>query len=347
MPKRPDFEPFQRGDRWVISIPPSMTATGKRVRKIFVTKTAAEKFGAKYRASHASGVRGSVISATLAIQAQEAQRILEGTGISLVEAAKQAAAKVADKAGKEIFADRYDRAVLAGEGYWSARYRSDMEKIPRWAKGIFSMPCGMINRDVIETALLKNGPLARSTLDMRLARVDAVLGFKERHRRTATIKILSVKQAASLLRACESKDEVRAVAMLLFAGVRPDSEHGEISKIDWSDVQDDHIIVRPESSKTGTDRLIPITPRLARLIRGHSDRGAIAPFNWKRRWQRIRKTAGITGQDLTRHTFASHFLAAFGEHPTKQAMGHTAGSETLFRHYRRAVTEEAGKAYFE
>jgi hypothetical protein len=31
----------------------------------------------------------------------------------------------------------------------------------------------------------------------------------------------------------------------------------------------------------------------------------------------------------------------------KQAMGHAAKSETIFRHYRRAITEAAGKAYFE
>lgn len=60
----------------------------------------------------------------------------------------------------------------------------------------------------------------------------------------------------------------------------------------------------------------------------------------------IRKAAGVTAHDVTRHTFASHFLAWQGEASTKNAMGHTAGSSTLFRHYRRAVTEEAGKTYF-
>jgi integrase len=50
--------------------------------------------------------------------------------------------------------------------------------------------------------------------------------------------------------------------------------------------------------------------------------------------------------DVCRHTFASNFLAAQGEDATKQAMGHTAGSATLFRHYRRAVTRDAGAKYF-
>jgi hypothetical protein len=59
---------------------------------------------------------------------------------------------------------------------------------------------------------------------------------------------------------------------------------------------------------------VPITPRLAREIAGHEPDGPVAPANWKRRWGRIRRDSGATGQDVTRHTFASHFLAAFGEH---------------------------------
>lgn len=44
----------------------------------------------------------------------------------------------------------------------------------------------------------------------------------------------------------------------------------------------------------------------------------------------------------------SNFLAvaAFGEHVAKQALGHTANSSTIFRAYRRAITETSGKKYF-
>jgi integrase len=73
----------------------------------------------------------------------------------------------------------------------------------------------------------------------------------------------------------------------------------------------------------------------------------VLPANWRRSWQRIRKAAGIAGeQDILRHSFASHYLAATDEAKAKAAMGHTAGSSTLFRHYRRAVTQADGKAYF-
>jgi integrase len=73
----------------------------------------------------------------------------------------------------------------------------------------------------------------------------------------------------------------------------------------------------------------------------------VLPAGWRRAWQRIRKAAGIAGeQDILRHSFASHYLAATSEEQAKAAMGHTAGSSTLFRHYRRAVTQADGLAYF-
>lgn len=148
------------------------------------------------------------------------------------------------------------------------------------------------------------------------------------------------------LRACEGREQVRAVALLLFAGIRPDAESGEISRLDWSAVGKTEIYVCKKTSKVG-DRHVPITPRLRRLIRGHPAAGPVRPAGWKRTWQRIRKAAGIGDmQDVTRHTFASNLLAAFGEAEAKQAMGHTAGSTVIFRHYRRAVTEAGGKKYF-
>lgn len=149
-----------------------------------------------------------------------------------------------------------------------------------------------------------------------------------------------------MLRACESPEERRAVALLLFAGIRPDSEGGEIARLQWEDVGADQIYIAAEVAKTGTDRHIPITPRLARLLRGRDTTGPVVPANWKRVYQRIRKAAGVTGQDVTRHTFASNYLAAYGIDSARQAMGHSQTSATILRHYRRAVTEAAGRKHF-
>lgn len=331
----------------MVSIPQGMTATGKRRRKYFAGKTAAEKYAATLRGQHAAGMRGAMIPLSLAHQAAEAARILDGSGISIVEAARLAVARIATTASKETFRERYRRAMLWGEEHWSDRYRLDMERLPRWAPSLMPLACGAIDRQRIENALQESGPLSRSTLDTRARYVMAILGFRERHRKSPTIHILTPDQQKAVLAACQDAGERRAVAMLLYAGIRPDAESGEISRMDWHHVGKSEIYVPQEASKTGADRIIPIQPVLRRKLRGRPKSGPVAPAGWRRAWQRIRKTAGIGHmQDVLRHTFASHYLAAFGEDATKAALGHTANSTTLFRHYRRAVTEAQGKAFF-
>ena len=324
-----------------------MTGTGKRVRKIFADEKLALKFAARKRAEHGAGIRGAAIPLLLATQAAEAERILEGTGISIVEAARMAADRVKSSGGSERFKARYDRAILANEEHWSERYADDMGRIHRWVPAWFmDAPCGTIDRETITRALTEDRKLFQSTIDARTTRILAVVNFRERHRKSTDIAILTADQVDGLFAACENDEEKRAVALLVYAGIRPDSEQGEIKRLDWEAVGKSEIYVSREVSKVG-DRHVPISPALRRLIKGHPQTGPVVPGDWKRRWTRIRKDAGISAlQDVCRHTFASHYLAAFGEDAAKQAMGHTAGSDTLFRHYRRAVTKADGVKFF-
>ncbi len=347
MAKRPDFDPVETSKGWMISIPAAMSGTGKRVRKYFRDERLARKFGGAARAAHNSGSRGSLISADLARDAVAAAAILDPLGISLSDAARLAVAAAGPDANPETFGDRYDRALLANEGRWRDRYMTDMEKIPRWVgRSLMAEKCSAITREIINDALAKHGASAQSTLDARGARVRAILGHRDRHHKSATIRILTPAECEAMLAACATPDERRALALLLWAGIRPDAEGGEIARLDWEDVGTGEIYVPQDVAKTGTDRHIPITARLKRELKGHPKSGCVSPAGWKRAYQRIRKAAGVAGQDVTRHTFASNYLAAHGEDKAKAAMGHTAGSSTIFRHYRRAVTESAGKAFF-
>lgn len=345
MPAPPKFLPKKTAKGWCVSVPPSMSADGKRHRTYFESETAAIRYGQKLRGQHNTGMRSGMISYSLALQAEEAEKILKDSGITLPEAARIAVRSLGSAADRETLRDRWKRAMASGETRWSDRYKIDIAKVPRWVPSIMDRPCGTLGRESIEEALQAAGPLSRSTIDARAARVLAVLNFREKHRKTAAISILSPERCGKLLRACETREEIRAVALLLFAGVRPDSEHGEISRLDWSAVGEVEIYLSPDVSKVG-DRHVPISRRLARLLRGRPESGPVIPANWKRVWTRIRRLAGITEQDITRHTFASNFLAAHGEEAAKAAMGHTRGSDTLFRHYRRAVTKAAGERFF-
>jgi len=326
-----------------------MTASGARRRKYFPTLVKAQKFSASVRASHAAGVRGSMISASLALQAAEAERVLAGSGVTIVEAARMAVAKLGGNESRETFGERYARALLANENTWSAIYSNQMAALTRWVPASFmDRVCGGIDRAVIESACREMQPtLKQSSLDMKASRILAIIGFRPRHRKSTDISILSVAQCAKLLRVCERVEERRVVALLLFSGIRPDSENGEIGRLEWSAVKDDYIDISPAVSKTSSDRHIPITPRLRRLIKGHPKDGPVCPSGWRRAWQRIRRDAGIAElSDVCRHTFASNFLEWKGSDSCKAAMGHTAGSTVLFRHYARAIKKDAGEKFF-
>jgi integrase len=307
----------------------------------------AKKFAATLRNQHDSGLRNRAISANLAAEAALAVDLLAPTGLSLIEAVRVVVKQLAQTGGSETFGQRYDRAVADGNDRWSKRYQSEMRRLLNWLpKGFLSLPCGTIDRAVVEAALVQDRPLARSTIDARATRVLAVLHYRERHRKSSEIKILTLAEVEKVLGHCQSVEERRVVALLAFAGIRPDAESGEIARLDWEAVGAKDVYIAPSVSKTGSDRHIEISPRLRELLAGHPSSGPVRPVQWRRSWQRIRKAAGLDGQDILRHSFASHYLAATDEAKAKAAMGHTAGSSTLFRHYRRAVTQADGLAYF-
>jgi integrase len=352
MPKAPKFPATKVSNNgkeyWQVSIPANMSAEGKRGRRFFEKERDAERFASSLRAKFGKGIRGELIDYRLSQMAAEAAAILEPFGASILDAAKAYAANAEARGVNESFRDRYDRFVSDNEGDWSPRYLIDMEKVPQWVGDDFmKLPVASITPAIIDQALRDNGAAAKSTRKMRSARVLPVLNERTRKKRAINIEIMTDEQVKAMLAACATDEETRVVALLLFAGIRPDASHGEVSRLDWSAVEKNTIYITGEVSKTDTDRHIPITPKLRKLIKGHPKSGSILPLKYGKRIQELRKAAGIAGkQDITRHTFASHFLAAYGEDATKAAMGHTPNSGTLFRHYRRAVTRQQGKEYF-
>lgn len=348
MPRPPNISPvLTASDGWMVSIPGSMTATGKRRRKFFGdAKARAEKFASRIRRIYHKGERQTLLTPEQATQAAQALKLLDGTGISLIEAAR-AVVRQREECGTETLRERWARFSDEMEGHWRLRYALDMARIPRWVPSIIDRCCHELKPAAVREAVIAGGAKAETTIAMRVSRVLSVLSSRGKKRKGTKIAILKPWQRWRLVRLCKSEDDRRVMALLLYAGIRPDAEDGEISRLDWSNVRRSEIYIPESVSKTGSDRHIPITPRLARMITGHPKTGQVLTSGWRRRWQSIRKDAGIAkDQDITRHTFGSHFLAAMGEHEAKQAMGHTRDSDTIFRHYRRAVTTRRGRRYF-
>lgn len=121
-----------------------------------------------------------------------------------------------------------------------------------------------------------------------------------------------------------------AVGLMLYAGVRPH----EVERLTWSQIQLDRGIIRilPQHSKTGGARHITIQPPLAELlrsVRAQAPEAHICPANWRRCWRELHRLAGWHPrtdpwqEDILRHTFASHHLAAFRSYSELQLeMGH-------------------------
>ena len=70
--------------------------------------------------------------------------------------------------------------------------------------------------------------------------------------------------------------------------------------------------------------------------------GALVPKNWKRKAAIVRKAAGLQNRhDTARHSFASYALAMDNSLDNLRAdLGHTRGSDMLYKHYRAATPPE-------
>jgi len=350
MPHRPQFTPLDTEKGWKIEIPRAMSGTGKRRRVYFETEKEANKYAASMRTKYHAGERGGIISRQLAQMAGEAAALLEPFGVTILDAAQDMAKRLGSDSNQETVAERFTRAMEENEERLRASTHKAMSKMLDWFPLWFAeMRCAAVTPETTRQALTEGRTVALSTLQTRMRYVSSILNHKERHRKERAIQIMTMEQVSDMIAACgDHSGERMAVALILFAGIRPSVDDGEITRLDWETVGDESIYIPATVSKTHTDRLIPITPILAAMIKGHPKSGTVIPANWRKRIAIIRQKAGITGMsDVARHTFASHFLAAFGEEATKAAMGHTEGSRTLFRHYARAISEEDGLAYFE
>jgi integrase len=166
--------------------------------------------------------------------------------------------------------------------------------------------------------------------------------------------ILTVDECARLLSACD--DEILpAVALGLFAGLRPESE---VWRLTWSHIhfETKQIDVEPLATKNTGDnasvRWVDMPDNLIEWLMPHrKGNDPIWPMGSDAYYSRIekaRKAAGIKTwpHDALRHCFCSYHYAAYNDVGKTMALaGHT-NSRTFFRHYRARVQSEDAHRYF-
>ena len=146
----------------------------------------------------------------------------------------------------------------------------------------------------------------------------------------------------------EHRDMQLSLHLMLYCGIRPT----EVSRIDPErdiDWQNQRVVVRPTTSKTGGGRVVPL--RCGNIDALRHD----IPRRWAQRWRALRKAAGWGKetahpwrQDVCRHTFATYHAAHFRNFAALQMeMGHRDSSLLRTRYvYAGNGTEASSLRYF-
>lgn len=154
---------------------------------------------------------------------------------------------------------------------------------------------------------------------------------------------LTPKEVACLISTAqrpEHADMRFSLHLMLCCGMRPN----EVRRLKPEDIHwaEREVYIRPEVSKTGGGRVVPLRCRVPM-------HRAIIPANWEQRWLRLRRAAGFTDwqPDACRHTFASYHAAHFRDLSTLQCeMGHAA-LHLLRTRYIFPVSRSAAHRYWQ
>lgn len=144
------------------------------------------------------------------------------------------------------------------------------------------------------------------------------------------LSLSEIERLEAAARTPEHRDMQLSLHLMLYCGVRPTEVKRIDPKrdIDWAHRQ---VLIRPQTSKTGGGRIIPL--RKAACVR--RDCRHTIPADWGRRWQRLRRSAQFSNwrADVCRHTFASYHAQRFRNLSQLQMeMGHS-GTELLRTRY--------------
>lgn len=360
--------PLRKTDsgRWCYDLPPVFSETGKRQRKTFKNKKLAELARtADLEAHKLYGTERAILNAAQTLDAKKALELLQPYGASLtVAAAAYAQVREREKASRP-FADLWKHFLATRERKSDKHYSSLKALGEKLAPEIGQMLVAKIDHDTLRTALRKCYPTAFGfNLALRSVSPAFNMAVKEgwatenpckRIDKVDTgrreIEVLTLNQCRKLFEACKDyrqdetlkeyqrvdcTDAAPAMALLLFAGVRPN----ELVRLDWGDIDmaAKTVLVRNTKAKTDRTRYFSMPDTLfdwLNLVPSAERSGQLVPPSWKRVNAVVRKKAGIDGMhDVCRKTFATAHLGAFNDvNLTRSIMGHEVG-DVLFSHYR-------------
>ena len=318
--------------RWRVTIPESLSDTGKRTRSWHLTRIAARKYITDLNGDEneeSDKERPAIVSPQLAMKADEARSILASHGLDLVEAARvmSRALKILDGAGTleqaaKSYRARHDAKHASKDLgaavtlYLTARedlrdstlksYKYTLEKV---LAPLHLKIMATIKTEDLEEIFKDKGAVARSMHLRNLrtfwrwacspprlwADMKTVQAIEaSRISNDADIHALSVDDVRALLQAAEVEGSgaAAAYAIAVFGGVRM----AELGKLKWGDVGLEYIEIGAAIAKKHSRRLVPVCPTLKRWLkaaRGKSKKDQpIVPPNWIDVSKSVRRRAG-------------------------------------------------------
>lgn len=309
------------------------------------------------------------LSAAQRIDARLAIKLLEGTGLSLEEAARRAVA--GKRAVKRItISDAIDQFVRSRltNGKRSATVDWYESKLKQFGLKFGAQHFDDVDRgalrawiDSIDLSMSTRAGIGRAVRALwrwgmlhepPLVAVDATAGL----RTTAPgnrgeAGFLTVSEAAAVLRG--AGDYRSALALLLLAGVRPEELAGQNKpRLLWKHVRPEEKMIRipAEIAKTGKPRIIEGMPDTVWAWLQPGDENAPVCPSLSR--QAIEKAQAALKRedwphDATRHTFATYALAGNGDAGKVATwLGHEGNPTMLHRHYRGLATKAEADKYW-
>lgn len=353
-----------RGEtRWYVRVP---SLEGKRVRRFFDSKEDAETFLQLKKTEQANyGVRGVSLSEQARGDYLAALEKLAPYGLTVLQAvdmllpslaartksctvsvlvAQLLKSKAADGASERYLKDLRTRLnIFAGSFPNELVTAFTTARIDDWLRGL---PHSAVTRNNYRRLL---GVLFSFGIQRGYAIANPITASSKAKQIDRPPGILTVEQTARLLESADPQI-LPAIALGLFAGLRPESE---VWRLDWSavDFESRLIDVAADKTKTAQKRFVHISDNLlAWLLPYRQAHGSVSPTGDKYNslLQRARQAAAITEwpSDCLRHSFGSYHFAHFkNAGQTAQELGHT-GLKTLFKHYRERVRPKAAEAYW-
>ncbi|MFD0893815.1 tyrosine-type recombinase/integrase [Luteolibacter ambystomatis] len=353
-----------KSGRWQVDVPASLSDSGKRERYWFPSRAKARDYIEKLSDGEALAV-----SPSLSAEVQQALKLLEGTGASLVDAAR-------------LFRERFDKdaeseILLRAGNLWTATAeieevtRRSYERTIRFFTPFHSRSLAGI--DGTELAALL-ATWSRGTYREHYGNARTFWGWCARkkwclaetfnhveqpqRRKIKRAVVLKPEQVEQLLRKAEEVDPemAGAYAILLYSGLRK----GEAARMTWQDVIEDGIRVSDEQAKLDAARFIPWNDPLrawGEVFRPDDPETGLLPANFENRDDRIRALCGwsisskllggnpnprgpVFPRNAWRKTNASIMVAS--GYPVQDLVfvfGHSEGIETLRRRYVGAITK--------